>query len=67
LLDITNEWYTNIDIGKLNGIVFLDLKKEFDTVDHNILLEKIAIYGILKERHMAGWSRIYQIGPSTVV
>ena len=27
LLDIINEWYTNIDIGKLNGIVFLDLKK----------------------------------------
>ena len=41
LLDITNEWYTNIDIGKLNGIVSLDLK--FDTVDHNALLDKIAI------------------------
>ena len=47
-------WYKNIDVGKLNGIVFLDLKKAFDTVDHNILLEKIAIYEI-KELHTAGW------------
>jgi hypothetical protein len=50
LLDITNEWYTNIDIGKLNGIVSLDLK--FDTVDHNALLDKIAI---CIDNHTCNW------------
>ena len=46
LLDITNRWYQNMDIGQLTGVVFLDLRKAFDTVNHEILLKKLNIYGI---------------------
>ena len=43
LLSNTNDWYFNLDKGKCAGIVFVDLKKAFDTVDHEILIKSPAI------------------------
>ena len=42
LTDITNTLLQNIDKGQLTGLVFLDLTKAFDTLDHSILLDKLA-------------------------
>ena len=45
-LEATDTWAYNIDRGKISAVVFLDLKKAFDTVDHEIKLNLYGINGI---------------------
>ena len=42
-------WLNAVDNGKMIGIVLVDFKKAFDLVDHQILLNKLEIYGIKDE------------------
>ena len=46
LLETANNWSINIDNGLLNGVIFSDLKKAFDTIDHEIILRKLVNYGV---------------------
>ena len=57
LLKCTNDWYLNIDKGKYTAVVYIDLKKAFDTVDHDILLRKLNFCG-LKGKELS-WFRSY--------
>ena len=59
LLEATDNWAYNIDHSKINAVVFLDLKKAFDTVDH----ERDPVVKIKSLRHIYGnayqWLRSY--------
>ena len=45
ILNLTNQILNDMDRHDYTGVVFLDLKKAFDMVDHQILLLKLAKYG----------------------
>ena len=57
LHEATNNWYLNIDDGLINSVLFLDLKKAFDTVDQSILLKKLQLYGL--DPRAAQWCKPY--------
>ena len=57
LLEATDSWAFDIDRGNINAVVFLDLKKAFDTVDHTILPSKSSTYGIQENDY--NWFKSY--------
>ena len=41
LLYLTERWKEELDNGQVIGVLFIDFKKAFDSISHNILKEKL--------------------------
>ena len=46
MLDVVTAAYNNIQENLYTGLVFVDLRKAFHTVCHQILLSKLKHYGV---------------------
>ena len=57
LLRFTIDSYINMDKSQLTGLIFIDLKKAFDTVEQAILLSKLQKHGIKGLEH--DWFKSY--------
>ena len=57
LLKCTDDWYSWLDTGQMIALIFINLKKAFDIVDHDILCQKLYLYGV-QDRELA-WFKSY--------
>ena len=46
LVKLVDQWMSCIDKGDIIGSLFLDFRKAFDLVNHNILIKKLSVYKI---------------------
>ena len=54
---LTNRILTGFDSGLLTGMILIDLQKAFDTINHDILLRKMASLGF--SNHSIKWFQSY--------
>ena len=45
LIKMTDDWLEAMDQGLYTGAIYLDLRKAFDVVNHDLLIAKLRIYG----------------------
>ena len=65
LTHMTDSWLKALDSGKMVGVTFIDLCKAFDSVNHDILIDKLKTYGCSDSTVM--WFSSYLSNRSQIV
>jgi hypothetical protein len=62
---VVDDWVDDICCGSLTGVCSFDIKKCFDTIDHDLLITKMKLYGVKKKE--LSWFKSYLSGRSQIV
>ena len=62
---MVDTWLQSLDDGKMVAALFLDLSAGFDVINHEILLEKLQLYGFSTQT--MNWFRSYLTDRSQAV
>ena len=60
MLQMLDGWLQAVETGQMAGVCMLDMSAAFDVVDHDILIEKMAVYGF--SLHSIHWFESYPTG-----
>ena len=45
LVDMVDDWLLNINSGQMTGVTFIELRKAFDTFNHEIIIDNFVLLG----------------------
>ena len=65
LIHMVEKWLKALDNGELVGVIFVDFRKAFDLVDHDILMKKLELYKF--NQVSLNWFRSYLSGRKQIV
>ena len=60
LTEIQRQWTTSTEEGKKTGVLIWDLSAAFDTLDPEVLIEKLRIYGV--DTKSSNWFKTFLTG-----
>ena len=65
LIQMYDGWLQAVESGQLAGVCMLDMSAAFDLVDHDLLIQKLALYGF--DEGILDWTQSYLSGRSQCV